>query len=305
MKKRVGQVSFSQLIPLVILVISLMAISCAGEHHLEEKSFDTYKVADGGIVQSGKTDGDTAQSDAGKLPPPPARPGAVKGEIGAPCNSDLECVSGTCVLGGIIPGGYCSQFHCTGSSKDYQCPEGVNCQPCLGASVCVFNDKLKVKGPEGKEIAGISLCLPQCDLKEGRFCRKKVDNQNDDHRFVCQPLPEGKTGICKPRCYSDLDCPAGAVCNPGTGICGVVCKTDGSLKCELKGTACTPTTLSPTGGFCMKTCNFVDFEHPRADCAKKDEVCQPVPGVGAICKPPYTLETECPAGAVLHQGVCG
>ena len=196
-----------------------------------------------------------------------------------------DCPSGTLC---IEETGLCLPYKlCDPTKNDVDCEDDFS---CIGHHL----------SPKGGFC--ISKCVPSADNPAGD-CTTKGE--------VCQPVP-GVGAICNTACKLDPvtgadNCPAGAVCNTETGICGITCNANEENQCaKFTGLSCLEVgDLSPTGGFCMLDCILDNFDKPEGNCKKRGEVCQPVPGVGAICKPPYAAATECPAGAVLKDGVCG
>jgi hypothetical protein len=151
---------------------------------------------------------------------PPIFTNLVRGAVGGACDTDADCVSGTCLLANFAsdpvaaPGGYCSQT----------CTADADCSP-------------------GKCIAfgGVGYCTARCEkpshCRDGYIC--------DSHNYYC--LPAAKLDpACDPTsasasCTTSMNRP-GACIRVGlgsgdVGYCNDICNLDGTVPCPF-GASC-------------------------------------------------------------------
>ena len=163
--------------------------------------------------------------DAAPEPPKP-------GELGWPCDANLDCNSGFCVQ--TADGRQCTKT-CTEA-----CPAGWECRQSPGQDA-------------------IYVCLPRfihwCDpCRESGECNGAGQSGN-----LC--IPRGDAGsFCGAGCDVDADCPAGAVCDvvtgPGAGSARQCVPVDGFCACSAYATqrqAVTECAITNDAGTCAGT----------------------------------------------------
>lgn len=182
---------------------------------------------------------------------PPRGPGRAS----APCRSDGECASGTCL------GGYCFSA-CAGAGD---CRAGMACRAtalqvdrvagtplacapgraCTSARQCLASDE--TCAPQPADSGPVLLCVPGRGRPTGSSCGGPGD---------CQSGQCGERGLCLGGCGSDGDCPRGPageaeLCRPSLvrlgdrsatlNVCQVAmppCQRDAD--CKLSLTVCRP-----------------------------------------------------------------
>jgi hypothetical protein len=194
--------------------------------------------------------------------------------LGAACDTDTQCATGSCAKGDALAGGYCSVQNCGSKTP---CPAGSTCY-ALSPSV--------------------SMCMAYCD---GAAACRSADG------YRCQQLFPSDVKVCAPACSASGACASGTRCNPKSGLCELaecdagstsnVCATEETCQRDVTG-------LSNQSGLCLKSCN------PTAvtPClASKGEICQPLgsdPAHGFCSQPRCKTSEDCPSDAVCAQGIC-
>lgn len=222
--------------------------------------------------------------------------------IGAPCEGDVQCASGTCVCGGgcaDLAAGFCSA-PCAGGCESGVCadlgptapgaPEPWQaplCLPdCSGGAACPAGtvcSELRAGGGEGWVIA----CAPPGPLAAlGASCARPSGALDDELCASGTCLAEGLRGLCA------------AACGPGACPPSAACAT-------FEGGAPGPTCLARCDGDTACDADpWLACQAPGGTGAKAFEVDEPV-SPGGYCAPKAcSSDPECPQGR-CNAGFCG
>lgn len=234
-------------------------------------------------------------------------PGTATTRVGAACSQPSECGNSfaTCRRPEAASGGH--QFWVDGYCTQ-RCEVGD--PACPANSVCVQLDT----GHQCAQVCrvGYADCRPE---------------------YACAPIDAiGTSGVCIPRCYSDMDCadPVGTTCRTCDGLCvnrqnvsgqiGDLCNDSSSCgsgqDCRVtdsrsnvkqctqqcaRGCGACPTGSTCTPGnagelFCLKDCTGPGTCPNGLRCA--DTV------VGKSCQPACNNDPDCPVGQYCYLGEC-
>jgi hypothetical protein len=167
------------------------------------------------------------------------------------CDTDLECIDGTCKLPECLPG-----------SLNCDCYEGV----CLSGLVCM-DGLCKPEDPMmGCESVsdcdqdlctqGDAVCEDSCVPGLGVQCPTGAMCDPGSGSCECEPgsKPCGSECIAESQCCMDTDCGAGSSCQGG------FCTCEGGLDCNgncIPNAMCCPGEITSSGCMCgaKKTCN--------------------------------------------------
>ena len=265
---------------------------------------------------------DTAAPDVAVAPEDvPPKPAGTKA-IGAPCTSADECIDGTCLTNGLVPGGYCAREGCDA------CPAGSSCLKFpTGTSYC-----LKACASHAEcAAAGVTECTTDgvCWLGTPMSLESPVGGPcNDDSDCVdegatCYPetLESGSwTGFVQGYCLindcTKSSCPKGSTCQQiyqsGGTACVAACDTGDDCRND-GGYGCLP---FDTDGVCWPSCGDGSSCPDGYGCDSNQGECIPactetscptgkVCGADGVCKDPPCTATSCPASYLCTEaGVC-
>ncbi len=205
---------------------------------------------------------------------PSIAPGkAAPGEVGAPCTTETDCLSGSATCLSMGTDGYCSS-DCS-SLGQLGCAAGSICQQLSDQAVLCMDG-----------------CCSSDDCRDGFRCERKPELDIYVDVAIC-PEP----GICLLSCTSDASCPQGQVCDVANGNCvprvgvnsgvGAPCDADG----ECNSGSCLSTY---PGGYCTSGCGtqFTACE-PGSECYTWGEAtptCMSRCEADAQCRPGYRCE---------------
>jgi hypothetical protein len=193
----------------------------------------------GGMSGAGGMSGPGGMSGEGGMSGTGGTGGMAGGPVplGDVCATDITCGSGFCmrpsvdypILGGGPANGYCTKA----CASDADCP-GVG-------STCLADQN------------GDGTCFLGCELGPAlEFLDDPLDPSKCYGRedVACLPLTGGGD-VCIPTCGSNSQCPAGRVCDPGSGTC----VTSPSMGLPM-GDACDPMAATPEcAGVCLTFSN--------------------------------------------------
>ncbi len=208
--------------------------------------------------------------------------GPAPGEFGAPCATDRDCRTGSCLT--TFAGGYCSQ-----RCEDTACPDGARCAALSNGSYCLQSCTTSLidcrSGYHCADVSAGSVCWPDCtsdaDCGPGAVCREKRCHAGTQGAIGapcalnagcqsgrCEIAFNG--GYCTAVCAQagpgsfGKDCPASAVCarvSEAGGLCHAACQNDGQCRpeyyCDVIGSVgvCRPQCRGPVNCALGYTCD--------------------------------------------------
>ncbi len=235
-------------------------------------------------------------------------PGSIVTQVGKPCTMDSECGNSF---------GTCRRPEPASGNNNFFWVDGYCTQSCAqGEPVC----------PAGSTCVGLDVG-PRC----AQSCRVGLADCRPD--YACAAIDAiGTSGVCIPRCYSDLDCadPLNTTCRTCDGVCvakqnatarigdgcavdtdcgpGQSCRITGATStvkqctqqcsrgCALcpSGSSCTPGARGEL--FCLRDCTGPGTCPNGLRCGDTP--------VGKACLPLCDADSDCPVGQGCAFGEC-
>jgi PKD repeat protein len=218
--------------------------------------------------------------------------------LGAPCDRDVQCATGTCVCGGGGCAGFAAGFcsaPCAGSCEGGACAELAPTAPAdpepWQAELCLADCAGGVPCPSGTTcselVAGggdgwVLACFPPGPLAAlGESCARPSGALDDALCASGDCLAEGMRGLCGASCGPDRPCPPSAACATFEGgapgpTCLARCDADSAcdadpwLACQAPGGAggksFTVDEPASPGGYCAPKACSSPAECPEGQC---------------------------------------